>query len=581
MTRRLLRALLLASSVGCGSDPVVETPGAPVALEPVSAQDFTFQAGPVATAELAVRVRDDAGRPVPGVTVTWEPAQRVDPIVTSTDARGEARTTWRIGTQATGVVPVEAVATLTTAAGTRTVGFRARVNPGPVVLATVLRADTLPRRTGLVIEVGQRVRFTTFGRDSLGNAVQDAPATWSTSNPARATIEATTGILTGVAQGAVRVLGAIPTASPVPNATALIVDALRSREVAAGANWSCALDAAGAASCWGARFTGAFAPADSVVAPRAVLPGVRLSALTGAGAAVCALDGGADVAWCWRGRETGVAAPVPLDPQRAIAGGGLRALAVGDRQVCAADAVGAVRCAAFVVRTATEGGDLDVRAPAAIVLPGAARRLAASDSLTCAALDEGVHCWPTSAALMFGAAARVEGSGPATLLDLSPTRLCTGDAEGRVRCAPRVGTGFGAWADALPAPVRQLAVGAYVTCGIAGDGRLLCAGTNAAGLLQRRDFDPPTTQLDAPSPDGTGWSAVAVSDELMPPDQVGLVPFAPHACAITGAGRTYCWGANVRAQLGVPNEFPCGNRPSVPCSPTPLPVPSRPTAAAR
>lgn len=54
-----------------------------------------------------------------------------------------------------------------------------------------------------------------------------------------------------------------------------------------------------------------------------------------------------------------------------------------------------------------------------------------------------------------------------------------------------------------------------------------------------------------------------------------------HACAVTGAGRTYCWGANNPAQLGVPNEHGRGTQPSVPCGPTPLPVPSPRATAAR
>ncbi|MDF1503828.1 Ig-like domain-containing protein [Roseisolibacter sp. H3M3-2] len=578
--RRLVAALLLAAAGAC-SDPAPPPPPGPASVvEAVSAQDLRVTYDTLLTRTAVVRVRDAGGRPVPGVPVRWAAQQSsVDPAESLTDAIGEARTTWRLRGITAREIPARLEAAVLTTHGTRAVGFTAHVDPGAPVVATVVRFDTLPRRTGLVVEVGQRVRFTTFGRDAFGNGVSDTPAAWSVHDTTRARIEAATGVLTGVAQGVVRVVAAIPGVRPVADARALVVDPLRSREVAAGANWSAPRAAAGAARCWGARFTGPFAPADDVVPPTAVLPGTRLARLTGAGTAACAMEEGAATVWCWRGRETGVGAPTPPVPQRALVGAGdaaaVTALAVGDRSICAADAAGAVRCAPYAVRPTAGGGELDVGAAAPVATLGPVTALAASDSLTCGAVGDGVWCWTTSAAVTRTALARCAVGLAASRLDVSPSRVWAGDAAGAVRCAPRVPAGFAVWVAApLTAPLRTLAVGAYVLCGVTPDARLRCSGTNAAGLMQRRDFEPVPVEIDAPSPDGSGWSAVAVSDELMPPDQPGLAPHAPHACAVTGAGRTYCWGANVRAQLGVPNEFPCGSRPSVPCSPTPLPVPS-------
>lgn len=571
--RRRLAALLLAATASC-SDPAPAPPGPAATLEPVSAQDLRFAAGPEAVATLAVRVRDARGRPVPGVTVRWSSESvGLEPSETLTDAMGEARATWRLGEQVTGALPRRAEAIVTTAAGPRVIGFSARIDAGPVVIATVLRADTLPRRTGLVLEVGQRARFTTFGRDAFGNAVQDAQAAWSTADPSRATVEATTGVVTGVAQGAVRVLAAIPTASPVANATILVVDRLRAREVAVGESWSCALEPAATIACWGARFSGAFAPSDSVIAPPRVAPTLRFDVLAGGAAFACGLDVGGGAAWCWSARDTGVVPPTPAVPVRALAGGNaLVSLAVGDAHVCASTAAGAVRCA--TLRPDVARDTLVAGAAREVALPARALHVTASDSIGCAATGAAALCW-TVAADGVGTPTPLAGAGSPVRVEASPTRLCVLDVGGTARCAARSAAGIGEWTSPWTEPTARIAVGTAITCGITRDARLLCVaiGAGGGGLLQRRDFDPPVDRLDAISPDGSGWRAVAVSDAQYIV-AAGSAQATPHACGVTGAGRTYCWGANTRGQLGVPNAETCGTRPSIPCAPTPLPVPS-------
>ncbi len=448
-------ALLLATMVaGCtdGARPPepdpepqpVPVPGPAALLEAVSPQELTLRALADNVSELVMRVRDADRRSVPGLTVRWsEPSTSSSSRLTATESRtdciGDARTRWRLGRSVTGVFPARAQATLTTAQGERVIGFTARVEPGPAIVATVVRADTLPRRTGSVLEFGQRVRFQTLGRDEGGNLVVGSPATWSSGDPARAIVDASTGIVTGVRRGAVRIDGALPTASVVPWTTVLVVDPLRARDVAVGENWSCALGLSGTVDCWGARFTAAFMPVDSVVEPRRVAPDPRFTMLRGGTAFVCALASGAVDVWCWRGRETGVAPQPAVVPVRAMSGAPLVSIAVGDALVCGREASGVARCATLVLRPGTAeeiAAGPERHVESAVPL----RAIAAADTLACAAADDGVYCW-SAAGQGLTPSARLERSAPAADVELSASRVCGVNAAGQPSCADRARLG--------------------------------------------------------------------------------------------------------------------------------------------
>src|SRR5262249_22610066 len=92
----------------------------------------------------------------------------------------------------------------------------------------------------------------------------------------------------------------------------------------------------------------------------------------------------------------------------------------------------------------------------------------------------------------------------------------------------------------------QLAAGSGYSCGVDGQGRVVCWGLNTSGQL------------------GNGATAAAGSDQASPDEGapvvklggtplegvIGLSVGTSHACAVLGDGTAWCWGVNSYGQLG-------------------------------
>lgn len=99
---------------------------------------------------------------------------------------------------------------------------------------------------------------------------------------------------------------------------------------------------------------------------------------------------------------------------------------------------------------------------------------------------------------------------------------------------------------------ERLTLGSRYTCGITTTGDALCWGGNATGQLG----DGTTTARAEPTPVATtvkfaqiaAGSGFASSATVAPPTE--LQGGAGHTCALTGAGKAYCWGWNGDGQLG-------------------------------
>jgi hypothetical protein len=92
----------------------------------------------------------------------------------------------------------------------------------------------------------------------------------------------------------------------------------------------------------------------------------------------------------------------------------------------------------------------------------------------------------------------------------------------------------------VPIPVTtglgfvQLALGGAHTCALLSDGTAVCWGNNARGQLG----DGTTTNRAIPVPVLTGLKFTRIDAG------------AAHTCALTSAGEAYCWGRNDRGQIG-------------------------------
>jgi alpha-tubulin suppressor-like RCC1 family protein len=100
---------------------------------------------------------------------------------------------------------------------------------------------------------------------------------------------------------------------------------------------------------------------------------------------------------------------------------------------------------------------------------------------------------------------------------------------------------------------RMVAAGGRHTCALTTDGRAMCWGQNAYGQLG----DSSTTSRLAPVAvaGGLRFTSIAIGTFFVSatPPELSTAPVAgtaEHTCALTAAGKAYCWGWNGWGQLG-------------------------------
>lgn len=347
--------------------------------------------------------------------------------------------------------------------------------------------------------------------------------------------------------------------APLPQRTAAHATAAAPRwtTVSAGAYHACALAADGRAYCWGM----AASPAGSAGGnrPHEVPGGLRFAQLSVGSALqcdpdrpeqscdnnrayhVCGITSTGD-AYCWGDNQYGQlgdgtrkssATPVPVKGRRSWI-----AISAGEGATCGLTSAHDLFCWGL-----NDWGQLGIGAadtaahPEPLPVAGKVRAVTVGSRVACAIADEGAtYCW---------------GSG-------SRDRLGTSEAVGY---APN------------PRPLRVESGNSYV--GISAGRTHVCAAT-ATGVVDCWG----SNYYNESSPDMTGRNIApsAVARIAFATVKAGV---GSHSCAVTPTGAAYCWGFDGGGRLGAggTGTSPCGYEGRDRCGTTPLPVTGSPPLA--
>lgn len=280
---------------------------------------------------------------------------------------------------------------------------------------------------------------------------------------------------------------------------------------AGGYLYSCAIDNAGAAYCWGAGRLGQLGNgtlAGSNV-PSPVSGGLAFTQLSAAkgGDLACGISGNA--LYCWGtgyfGQPgTGGISQVASVPYRVSPAQTFTSVSVGELHACAIDTTGAGYCwGANGLGQAGDGTTADRTLPTLVLGGRTFTQVTTGLAHTCALDNTGVaFCW--------GASGQIGRTSATAAEQATPTAVA--GAQQFV----------------------QIAAGGWHTCGIDAGGQTYCWGDNSYSQF------------------GDGGTTSSQLPRLI----AGLPLFAQmtaggaHTCGVTAAGAMYCWGANTYGQSG-------------------------------
>ncbi|HEX5074239.1 MAG TPA: Ig-like domain-containing protein [Gemmatimonadaceae bacterium] len=487
-------ANISASSEGKSAQAAITVSLVPVASVTVTPNAPAVKVG--ATATLAATLKDEQGNVLTGRAVAWSSSA---PAIATVDA---------VSGVVTGVAAGTATITATSEgkAGSTTATVSAAANAVDQILLTPA-LDT--------IEAFSSEMIGRILKDANGNVLTGRAIQWTSSNPAVAAIDPTTGMLTGVDRGTVTVTAT----SEGKSATVTRVVVIKYRSISAGTMHACDIASGGIVWCWGlngaeGRLGSPQLGETSMSSVPTKLPGnLRFAQLSTYGRHTCGitLDG---KAYCWgyngwgalgSGSNVGQS-PIPMPVAGNIA---FRSISAGSDHTCGVSTTNQAYCwGNNDWRQLGNGGSAYSGTPSLVSGSLAFAKVTAGSGFTCGITTGGAtYCWGANSIGQIGDGGKISYG---NAFVATPQQVVGGKA------------------------FQSVTLGNQFACAVTTAGQGYCWGSNNSKL-------------------GNGPNGV---DSSSPVQVAGGLLFQSissgygHSCGVTTSKQVYCWGLNGSGQLG-------------------------------
>ncbi|MBP6775559.1 MAG: Ig-like domain-containing protein [Gemmatimonadaceae bacterium] len=496
-TLMLVTSVTIAACGGGGDSTTSPTPNPDPGPKPVSSVQLSSAATTLevgGTVTLAATTRDAQNNVLTGRAITWS---------------SNAPQTATVSATGTVVAVAAGVARVTATSEGKSAEAVITVNAPAAVVASIEIGGALD-----TLEAYDVRTLVALVKDANNQGIPGAAITWTSSNPAVATIGANDGVLTGIDRGTVTITA--QAGSKTHTVSRVVV--IKYRSLALGTQHACDLASGGIAWCWGLNGTDARLGDDVVgdglyrSSPVRVPGGHRFAQLVTFARFTCGLrlDG---KAYCWGnngwgalGAGSGVGySATPL----AVAGNITFAkLSAGADHACGITFANTTYCwghndwGQFGIGT-TASPTAPLLAPTGLAL----KAIQAGPAFSCGiAMNGAGYCWGASGLGQMGDGTQIS---------------------------------YGNTFRTVPTPIAgnhsfiALTLGYQFACGLTTTGSAYCWGSNGSRL-----GNGGTADASAPVAVAGGHTFLQIASGF------------GHSCAVTLAHDVYCWGSNSSGQVG-------------------------------